>query len=388
MITRFDTTPRLAFMSPEKESGKTRALEVTSLLVPGPILSISASPAVIVRLVSKGGHTILYDEIDAVFGNSKVQEANLDLRSVLNGGYRRGAKVHRCTTNGKIVGTEELNAFAPVAVAGLRSLPDTLASRSIFIHMRRRAPDEEISQFRLRHAGQEAKPILEELTEWCGERNAGPVEPNLPYSITDRAADCWEPLLVVADEAGGDWSKRAREAAVYLTGAAKDESMTSGVELLSHIREAFGNETRIATTALLERLCDRDESPWADIYGKPLNDRGLARRLRPYGVKSRDVAVSGKCLKGYAAESFYDVWNRYLPACALPKGDEGDKRDKIDNKNKIIADIADIADREAKDSQDGPRKLNGREKLQGITCRACDGKGCPTCMPKQFGIGL
>src|SRR5262245_45642795 len=50
----FDTTPRLAFMSAEKMSGKTRALEVTALFVPDRILSISASPAVIVRLVAKG----------------------------------------------------------------------------------------------------------------------------------------------------------------------------------------------------------------------------------------------------------------------------------------------------------------------------------------------
>ncbi len=143
MIECFDTTPRLAFMSAEKESGKTRALEVTALLVPDPILSISASPAVIVRLVSAGKRNeYFYDEIDAVFGNAKAQYANADLCAILNGGYRRGASVYRCTTNGRKVEPEALNAFAPVAVAGLRDLPDTLASRSIFVRMKRRSPDE------------------------------------------------------------------------------------------------------------------------------------------------------------------------------------------------------------------------------------------------------
>src|SRR4029078_654905 len=71
IIDRFDTTPRLAFMSAEKESGKTRALERTGLFVPDTFLSISASPAVIVRLVSSSRRTILYDEIDGVFGNTK-----------------------------------------------------------------------------------------------------------------------------------------------------------------------------------------------------------------------------------------------------------------------------------------------------------------------------
>ena len=45
LIDCFDTTPRLAFMSAEKESGKTRALEVTALLVPDPILSIQRIPS-------------------------------------------------------------------------------------------------------------------------------------------------------------------------------------------------------------------------------------------------------------------------------------------------------------------------------------------------------
>ena len=68
MMERWDTTPRIAFMSAEKESGKTRALEVTSLLVPTPIMSISASPAAIVRLITATTPTLLCvcDEIDAI----------------------------------------------------------------------------------------------------------------------------------------------------------------------------------------------------------------------------------------------------------------------------------------------------------------------------------
>ena len=207
----WDSTPRLAFMSAEKASGKTRALEVTALLVPTPILSISTSPAAIIRLIAKERPTILYDEIDAVFGNAKAQEANADLRSVLNGGYRRGAKVYRCVTNGKTIGIEALDAFCAVAVAGLRELPDTIASRAIIVRMKRRAPDEVVTPFRHRYHGPEAKPIREELEEWCEEHEANLIgaEPEMPPGIEDRDADAWEPLLAVADEAGDDWPERA-----------------------------------------------------------------------------------------------------------------------------------------------------------------------------------
>ena len=351
MFERFDTTPRLVFMSAEKELGKSRALEVTSLFVPEPVLSISASPAVIVRLISRGQCTILYDEIDGVFGNAKAQEANTDLRSVLNGGYRRGAKVYRCNTSGKKVEVEELDAFAPVAVAGLRALPDTLASRSIFTHMRRRAPDEEVEPFRHRYAGEQAKSVLEALTEWCAERDAGPVEPELPHGIQDRAADCWEPLLVVADEAGGDWPTRARRAAVHLTQGSTDENMTAGVELLAHVREAFGDDQHLATVSLLERLRERDESPWRDIYGKPLDDRGLAKRLKPYGIRSKPVRLGQRVAKSYDSDDFYDAWSRYLPATG--EGYKGYKGCNFDKQNNFVTDVTDVTPGRGVPPEDG-----------------------------------
>jgi hypothetical protein len=341
----WETTPRLAFMSAEKESGKTRVLEVTALFVREPILSISVSPAVIVRLISKRRPTILYDEIDGVFGNAKVQEQNADLRSVLNGGYRRGAKVHRCVSRGSRVGIEELDAFAPVAVAGLRELPDTLASRAIFIHMKRRAPDEYVEPFRHRYHSGEAKHVKEALEEWCEEHEAEltGVEPEMPQGIEDRAADCWEPLLAIADEAGTDWPKRARDAAVYLTSRAAEENSTDGVELLSHCRDAFDKCEQLATTTLLERLRERDESPWKDIRGKQLDDRGLAKRLKPYGIKSKNVRIGDRVHKGYAAEDFYDPWSRYLPSAPDDRY-KGYNRYKFDNKDKSVADVAAVAE--------------------------------------------
>jgi hypothetical protein len=42
----WDSTPRLAFLSPEPASGKTRALEVSELLVPSPVEAVNVSPRV------------------------------------------------------------------------------------------------------------------------------------------------------------------------------------------------------------------------------------------------------------------------------------------------------------------------------------------------------
>src|SRR5215204_6280599 len=69
MMAVWDSTPRLAFLSAEPASGKTRALEITELLVPNPVPTVNVSPAYLFRKVGSGaGATILFDEIDTVFG--------------------------------------------------------------------------------------------------------------------------------------------------------------------------------------------------------------------------------------------------------------------------------------------------------------------------------
>jgi hypothetical protein len=66
----WDSTPRLAFLSPEPGSGKTRALETSELLVPNPVEAINVTPAYLFRKVAPpdGRPTILFDEADTVFG--------------------------------------------------------------------------------------------------------------------------------------------------------------------------------------------------------------------------------------------------------------------------------------------------------------------------------
>jgi hypothetical protein len=161
MMDIWDSTPRIAFMSPERGSGKTRALEATEFLVPRPVHSVNNSVAYVIRKIADdiGKPTILYDEVDALFGTKDPSKA--DLLAILNAGHRKGAKSGRCVVDGGRVRVEELPAYSALALAGLRDLPDTLASRSILIEMRRRAPNEIIEPFRGRiHRPQGGADIL------------------------------------------------------------------------------------------------------------------------------------------------------------------------------------------------------------------------------------
>jgi hypothetical protein len=51
LIDCFETTPRIAFLSPEPGSGKSRALEIVELLTPRPVTTVSASANALYRLV-------------------------------------------------------------------------------------------------------------------------------------------------------------------------------------------------------------------------------------------------------------------------------------------------------------------------------------------------
>jgi hypothetical protein len=315
VMDSWESTPRIAFLSPEPGSGKTRALEVTELLVPRPVEAVNVTPAYLFRKVGapEGRPTILFDEIDTVFG-PKAKD-NEEIRGLLNAGHRRGAVAGRCVVRGKVVETEEIPAYCAVAMAGLGGLPDTLLSRAVVIRMRRRAPGEQVQAYRRRVHGGEGHKLRDVLVAWAHEVAPEVTDawPDMPGGITDRDADVWEALLAVADASGGHWPQRARVAAVALVALSKESTPSLGVRLLADLRTVFGTAEVMSTEDLLSALSALDEAPWSDLQGKPLNARGLGNRLRAYGVTSKGVRIGDKTPKGYARADLWDAWSRYLP---------------------------------------------------------------------------
>jgi hypothetical protein len=309
-MTAWESTPRIAFLSPEPGSGKSRALEVTELLVPRPVHAVNTTPAYLFRKVDDEGGppTILYDEIDTVFGPRAKD--NEDIRGLLNAGHRKGAVAGRCKVIGKTVVTEELPAYCAVALAGLDDLPDTLMSRSVVVRMRRRAPDEAIEPFRHRIHAPAGNALRDQLAEWAQTIPEG--WPDMPEGVIDRDADVWESLLAVADAAGGDWPQRARYAAVTLVTASKAGAPSIGVRLLEDLRTIYGDQPAMFTKDILDALHELDDAPWGDYRGKPIDARWLSRHLGRYGVERQSVRIGDHTGKGYRRTDLTDPWSRYL----------------------------------------------------------------------------
>ena len=209
-------------------------------------------------------------------------------------------------------------AFCAVALAGLGDLPDTIMSRSIDIQMRRRRPDERVEAFRRRAADREASRLREELVAWT--KVIGPQIgrrwPEMPPSVEDRNADNWEALLVVADAAGVALGPTllAPPPVAFVTRACADADRQSlGIRLLADTRDVFSGQEQMTTMELLRALNGLEEAPWGDLRGKQLDARGLARRLKIFGVKPTTLRTTPtSTAKGYRREDFHDAWARYL----------------------------------------------------------------------------
>ena len=329
---RFYITPRLILDSAEPGSGKTRVLEVAALLVNAPESTISTTPAALFRLVSANRITILFDEVDAVFS---VKGGNEDLRGLLNAGYKQGATVTRCAGDAKSMKVERFPVFAPVALGGIAGhMPATITTRAVTIHMRRRRSDQQVEPFKQRAAEREARPIREGLAAWMASvaEEVGEATPELPDGVADRAAEIWEPLVAIAEAAGGDWPERARKACAHFVLNASQPA-TDGVRLLADLRTVFRrhNTDRLATKALLADLTGMEEAPWADFEGKQLDGRRMARELARYGVApSAFKDDSNTTVKGYVTYptkdqvGLADAWDRYLPVATSAADSEGD----------------------------------------------------------------
>ena len=318
LVDAFENSPRLAFLSPEPGSGKSRAMELTEALVPRPVLSVNSTVAYVFRKISDeaGLPTLLMDEIDAVFSKGKG-DGNEDLRGLLNSGYRKGATAGRAAIRGKEIVTEEWPSFCAVALAGLNQLPDTLMTRSIVINMKRRKHGQVLEPYRRRVNSEEAQHLYGQIEAFANHVRPTITDawPELPEGIEDRDADIWEPILAIADAAGGHWPTTARDAAAVMVADAQKKPATLGIKLLADIRSVMTKVDRISSMDLLSELHLMETSPWGNIKGEPIDSRFLARTLSKYEISTNNtVKIDGRAVKGYARAHFADAWDRYLSA--------------------------------------------------------------------------
>jgi hypothetical protein len=308
----FHITPRLNLSSPEKGCGKTTLLDVIATLLPRPLRTENCTSAVLFRLVDKHCPTLLLDEIDTYLA------AHDELRGLLNAGHRRGAKAVRCEGDNNEV--RAFNAFAPVVLAGIGSLPGTLHDRSLLIPLLRAKSGEIAHRFDSRNISIETE-LKTKLKRWSIDHveELSSSDPVMPESAHNRLADNWRPLFAIAQAVGGSWREKACRSFEHLNSDAQaDDAQGIGTTLLADIKDLF-EETgsrKLFSAAITERLIEIEGRPWAE-YGraqKPISKNQLARLLSKFNIKSKSIRIGTDTGKGYHLDDFAESFERFLPS--------------------------------------------------------------------------
>ena len=319
----FKFSPILLLRSATKRCGKSTLVGLLAQLVHRPMAASNLTPAVIFRVIEAHRPTLLIDEADSFL------ELSEEMRGVLNSGHQREtARVYRIE---EVRGTRETVGFstwAPKLLAMIGQPPATILDRSISIKMQRKLRGEKIEK--RRHATVDVEGMRARCQRWAVDHGLALEEsrPNIPQELNDRQADSWEPLLAIADRAGVEWGRLAREAAVGMAAgdAADLDEAELNEELLRDCREIFDElaarkkldnsveADRIASEDLTERLLGLAERPWGEANrGRPITQNWLGRRLSTFGIVSSAVRFAdGRNLRGFKLEQFADAWARYI----------------------------------------------------------------------------
>lgn len=331
-------SPVIAITSPIKGCGKTSVLIVLGSLVYRRQFASNLTSAVLFRLVDRFQPTLLIDEADTFLPE------NDQLRGLLNSGHTK-ATAWLIRNVGEDYDPRKFHTWCPKAVAAIGRLPGTLEDRSIQIRMkrRRRLGDDGARVERLRSDQIDGwhLPLRRRAARWADDHLDAlrQSDAEVPGTLADRAADCWRPLLAIADECGGEWPAKARAAAEALSQAAFADDQEPVIELLRDLAALLApppdqpgaSPTLVVAenglvpsaniVAELARLSDR---PWATWRGdRPITQQSLAGLLKPLGIypaESRQWGVDGEHFRGYRLGPLQDAFARYLPFSGYRSG--------------------------------------------------------------------
>lgn len=306
--------PLAVITAPEKRCGKSQLLFLLGRLVNRPLAASNITPSALFRSIDAWQPTLLIDEADA------FMRENEELRGIINCGHTRdSAKIIRVVGDDYIPTT--FTVWGTKALAGIGHLSDTIMDRAITLELRRKLANEKTE--RLRHAEPTLfKTLTAKLARFAEDYsdNVRNAKPELPDTLNDRAQDNWEPLLAIADIAGGEWPTWAKLAAAIISGD-NEQAQSLGVELLSDIQEIFENKflDKITSAELIRSLCTDEEKPWATYNrGTPIKPRQVANRLREFGIVSNTIRIGMMTAKGYSKSQFRDAFARYLSSSVTP----------------------------------------------------------------------
>lgn len=309
----FNIFARLGILSPMKRCGKTTLLETIAGICNKPLPTANISAAAVFRTLETYCPTLMIDEADILLG----RDPNSELIGILNSGHIRSACVIRLV--GDIHEPRRFSVWSPVIFASIRDLPnDALMDRTIAIRLERRKREEKLHKLPITHK-EDCVALRSRLLKWANDNEAIVKASHIlpPEIANDRAMDNWLPLFTVAGLASEYWQTEVEASYKALNQYTDDEAVHN--LLLKDIRDLFnsnheaGKPDKVSSQQIIMQLLKLEHRPWAEIHhGRSLTAYSLAKMLKDFQVEPKPIRINDKISRGYSAEMFSDVFERYL----------------------------------------------------------------------------
>lgn len=316
----FPLYPYLWVQSPAKRCGKTRLLELLSALAfNSDGIQMAPTEAVLYRLPTIRAGTLCWDEAENLH-NHKEKGERLE---ILNSAYRKGARVARCEGENHQVNFYEV--FRPIALAGISSLPDTVADRALKIELIRKRKDEKVKRLQIDHLQPELQSLRDGLHIFALERAPIILEAYsefrddvIPEGVDDRLRDALEILFSIA---AGIYCHDTSDFPLvlsYLQDAARalsgirttDEDDTLFIRAINIINSKMEEDKQQELILTSNEAVDILKDGGLDWVTEPKHARKVLRKL---GFESMSHRRGDKFIRGYLVEKeqLEDLLQRY-----------------------------------------------------------------------------
>jgi hypothetical protein len=188
-----------------KRCGKSLLLDLLSMLCFNATSRLlDPSSPFLFRETDSNDGTLILDEIERLGGADK--EERTEIISLLNGGFQSRGQAPRMELRNREFVVTYFNVYSPKALAGIKSIVDTIEDRAFKIPMVRKKKSETVKRFNFRTLDSQIEKIREDCFLWA-LKYAGDVSdfyneisdvlfPGI-QCLDDRFRDVLEPLLSI-----------------------------------------------------------------------------------------------------------------------------------------------------------------------------------------------
>lgn len=310
-------TPRLYYGSKTAGCGKSLVTEITTKLSHNGEVILEPTTPSVTTLMNNDQATIGFDEIDTFFGRGTGKQA---MRAILNGGYKRGAKVTRQRSDE----TDRQNCHGPIVMNGKNANLflthenfETLRTRSISVILDKPPAGTYVDRFNPEVHDARLTHLMGRLKRWGVLNHRAvlsiPIDGLMPPALANRAEEIWTVMFRVAHHVGGDWPSRCEAAAraIQLGEWQEDDvpTLSPTEELLAHVRACFREgEAFLPSSLVIERL---ESLPvraaiMSEWHSERAASMGLARALAVYGIESLRATYAGDQVRGYDRADLFE----------------------------------------------------------------------------------